>query len=76
MVTFNPNQLVRIAPIAPKEICSQVGPRGGHCKRIAQPQLDFCTTHNAQVQEGKQLFCWRCDGYAKPIDPVTGIAKK
>ena len=83
MFTYTPGQLVRITP---KEICSQVGPRGGHCKRIAQPMikrfdgsilyLDFCAPHNAQVQEGSQLFCWRCNGYAKPIDPATGIAKK
>ena len=44
--------------------CTQVGPRGGRCRRNAQVvngwPVDFCQPHNQMVQDGIQLFCSRC----------------
>ena len=46
--------------------CSAIGPRGGQCRRNAQVAngwpLDFCTSHNQQVRDGKSVHCARCDG--------------
>ena len=46
--------------------CSAIGPRGGQCQRNAQVangwRLDFCATHNQQVQDGKSVHCAKCDG--------------
>ena len=50
--------------------CSQVGPRGGQCRRNAQVvngwPVDFCSAHNKMVQDGIQLFCSRCGATATP----------
>ena len=53
--------------------CTQVGPRGGRCRRNAQVvngwPLDFCQPHNQMVRDGIQLFCSRCgDTTASPKD--------
>ena len=55
--------------------CTQVGPRGGRCRRNAQVAngwpLDFCQPHNQMVQDGIKLFCSRCGGTATPAR--TGV---
>ena len=47
------------------QLCSQVGPKGGRCRKLAivagSFSLDFCRQHQEAVRSGMPQFCRRCN---------------